>query len=135
MIDDFSIKNREKLRWHVVCKACYSAYRRRHYIQNKSKYIAKAHVWNKKQGKVLANYLFEKLTQSECVDCGEKDILVLEFDHISNKKLGIAQMYRNRFSLAALEEELKKCVVRCANCHRRKTAIETKFWRYKMLQY
>ncbi|MDT0631365.1 hypothetical protein RQM47_04820 [Rubrivirga sp. S365] len=29
-----------------------------------------------------------------------------------------------QFSLAKLDAEIAKCEVRCANCHKRKTAIE-----------
>ena len=55
-----------------------------------------------------------------CVDCGNTDIRVLEFDHLpSNKKLfGISG---NRVGIARLKEEIKKCDVVCANCHRIRT--------------
>jgi hypothetical protein len=41
-------------------------------------------------------------------------------------------MYQGRYSLDALQKEIDKCVVRCANCHRRKTAKESGFWKFKM---
>jgi len=100
---------------------------------NREKYLAKARSWNKKQGKILSSYLFKRLTQAKCIDCGETDIIVLEFDHLHDKKLDISAMYQDRYSLFALKQELKKCVVRCANCHRRKTAKNAGFWKYKML--
>ena len=117
-----------------MCKSCHSLYRQQHYLKNKEKYLIKARKWNKKQGEALSKYLFNKLSHSICIDCGEKDIIVLDFDHIENKKLGISEMYKNRYSLEAVEQEIKKCVVRCANCHRRKTAVTSKFWKYKMLE-
>jgi hypothetical protein len=133
-LSDFSYKNQEKGVRKKICKQCHSLYRRQHYLQNKEKYIAKALKWNKEQGKILSQFLFNTLSQSQCVDCGEKDILVLEFDHISGKTLGISEMYKNRYSLVAVKNELEKCVVRCANCHRRKTAKDSRFWKLKLME-
>jgi len=51
--------------------------------------------------------------------------MVLDFDHVSGiKVMGISRMVANGGSLEALQEEIAKCVSRCANCHRRKTAHE-----------
>lgn len=133
-VSDFSFKNKDKGIRKKICKNCHTAYRRQHYLQNKDKYLLKAHSWNTKQKEILAEFLFKKLSQSQCVDCGEKDIIVLEFDHLNNKKFGIAEMYKNSYSLHAVEEEIKKCVVRCANCHRRKTAKDIGFWKFRMLE-
>ena len=132
--EDFSFKDSGKSVKKKICKICHSAYRKQHYLQNKAKYIAKAVIWNNKQKDILMQYLFETLRRSQCVDCGEKDIVVLDFDHISDKKLGIAEMYRNRYSLQAIKDEIKKCVIRCANCHRRKTAKESGFWKFRRLK-
>ncbi len=55
-----------------------------------------------------------------CCDCGETDPLVLEFDHLRDKRfnIGSALPYRNWESILA---EIEKCEVVCANCHRRRT--------------
>lgn len=131
-ITEFSFKDQTKGIRKRICKSCHAAYRRLHYLQNKEKYILKAHNWNKKQKDILAKFLYDKLSQSHCIDCGEKDVIVLEFDHLNNKKFGIAEMYKNKYSIQAIEEELSKCVVRCANCHRRKTAKDIGYWKFKM---
>ncbi len=89
--------------------------------------------WNKRQKEVLIQYLFQKLSNSKCVDCGEKDILVLDFDHIKEKEFNIAVLFKKRCAIKTLEKELNKCEVRCANCHRRKTAKEIGSWKYKMI--
>lgn len=133
-LEDFSFKNKRKQIRTKICKFCHSEYRKQHYLQNKKIYIAKARRWNQTQGNVLKQFLFETLSKSQCIDCGEKDIIVLEFDHIGNKRLGLADMYKNRYSLQKIKEEINQCVVRCANCHRRKTAKDSKFWKLKMLK-
>jgi len=64
------------------------------------------------------------LATHPCIDCGETDPIVLEFDHRNpnEKKDAIAHMVSTLVPLASLEAEIGKCDVRCANCHRRKTA-------------
>lgn len=65
-----------------------------------------------------------------CVDCGEPDVVVLEFDHVRGQKSGrLATMIANGGSWAKIEEEIAKCDVRCANCHRRKTAKQLRFYK------
>jgi hypothetical protein len=62
------------------------------------------------------------LARSSCVDCGERDMLVLEFDHIGVKRGQISTMVFN-VSLATLRREIAECEIRCCNCHRRVTAV------------
>lgn len=52
------------------------------------------------------------------MDCGNTDIRVLEFDHVTDKKVaGVGRLARDAASLATLETEIAKCEVRCRNCH------------------
>jgi len=67
-------------------------------------------------------YVIDYLMMHPCVDCGETDLIVLEFDHQRDKKYNIAKLITNNCSLKRLVLEIDKCQVRCANCHRRKTA-------------
>lgn len=66
--------------------------------------------------------LLEYLADHPCVDCGNSDSRVLEFDHLHDKKFNIARMVSGgHFSWTRIQEEISKCQVRCANCHRIKT--------------
>jgi hypothetical protein len=56
-----------------------------------------------------------------CVDCGEKNHIVLDFDHIKDKKYNISRMIHDGFAWAAIKKEISKCEVVCANCHRVRT--------------
>lgn len=63
------------------------------------------------------------LATRACVDCGNPDPVVLEFDHRDPKqKLGAVSMMVMSKRWARVRAEIEKCEVRCVNCHRRKTA-------------
>jgi hypothetical protein len=61
-----------------------------------------------------------------CVDCPEKDPVVLDFDHRDrSKKIGdVGQMVAKGIGISRIRAEIAKCEIRCANCHRRRTARE-----------
>ena len=70
-------------------------------------------------------HVIEYLLRHPCIDCGEVDLIVLEFDHRdpSTKRMAVSSLLRYS-SWTLIEAEIAKCDVRCANCHRRKTARE-----------
>ncbi|MGL5719013.1 MAG: hypothetical protein ACRCX2_38785 [Paraclostridium sp.] len=49
---------------------------------------------------------------------------MLEFDHLDgvDKKFNISDSTAH--SIASIEAEIAKCRVLCANCHRRRTAVQ-----------
>jgi 5-methylcytosine-specific restriction endonuclease McrA len=74
--------------------------------------------------------LFDFLSLKSCIDCGEKDPIVLDFDHKNprNKFKQISSMLSGHYSWDSVLKEIKKCEIRCANCHRRKTYVQFKFF-------
>jgi hypothetical protein len=70
-----------------------------------------------------AKYAQAVLERSKCIDCGETDVGVLDFDHVGRKTSSIADLIVKEGPLAVLAQEINCCVVRCANCHRRKTSV------------
>jgi hypothetical protein len=58
---------------------------------------------------------------SGCLDCGVTNPIVLDFDHLHDKKYNISRMIHDGFSWAAIKKEIAKCEVVCANCHRIRT--------------
>jgi hypothetical protein len=65
----------------------------------------------------------EYLRTHPCVDCGETDPLVLDFDHRDGvEKLETIAYLRARGNREVLLREIDKCEVRCSNCHSRRTA-------------
>lgn len=78
-------------------------------------------------------FLLEHLRRTACVDCGERDPVVLEFDHIGTKRAGVVQLADRETSIANLEREIGECEVRCANCHRRRTIAQQKHFRNHLI--
>lgn len=60
--------------------------------------------------------------QAGCVDCGETNFFILEWDHKDgvDKVLPVSKMWN--YSLKRIIEETEKCELRCANCHKIRTA-------------
>lgn len=57
------------------------------------------------------------LAEHPCVDCGLADLRVLEFDHVRGVKLfNIGESFWKNPD--DFQNEVYKCDVRCANCHR-----------------
>lgn len=75
--------------------------------------------------------LIEYLSNKGCVDCGEKDPVVLEFDHIDpeTKTASVSNMIRHLRNVDKVHEEINKCEIRCANCHKRRTAKQFKWFK------
>ena len=129
-IEEFNFKEKTKGIRQYQCKSCSRLYVKQHYENNKAYYLSKARKRNNKIREEIKRHTWNYLKTHPCVDCGEKDPVVLEFDHISDKIINVSNMYRN-FTLERVVQEIAKCQVRCANCHRRKTAIQ--FGWYKKL--
>jgi hypothetical protein len=62
-----------------------------------------------------------------CVDCGELDPLLLDFDHLRDKVDDVATMVCNARPWSEIEAEIEKCEVRCANCHARRRSYKLAF--------
>jgi 5-methylcytosine-specific restriction endonuclease McrA len=66
-------------------------------------------------------WLIEYFRLNPCADCGEPDPIVLEFDHLRDKSFAIGPALSQR-NWNSILDEIEKCEVVCANCHRRRTA-------------
>ena len=129
---EFAYRNRAKGIRHTYCLECGRAYARNHYSRHIPYYVRKA---GTRRNLLLNDFyerLFEYLSTHPCVDCGETDPIVLEFDHVRGEKsYNVTTMARRMFSWDRVMREIAKCEVRCANCHRRKTAERCGSFRYK----
>lgn len=79
--------------------------------------------------------VLQHLLSHPCVDCGQHDLEVLEFDHVRGRKLGsVAQMAGYPVREERLRAEIAKCEVRCVNCHRRRSSRAGRWWSACLLE-
>lgn len=71
----------------------------------------------------IRNAVSEIKLNRGCFDCGYKEHPeALDFDHLRDKKSMITTAVRSGWSIVRIMEEIEKCEVVCANCHRIRTA-------------
>ena len=107
----------------IYCRPCTKEVQHRWYVKHKeghSEYVKRRRA---EAADEKAELIVEYLKSHCCVDCGEADPVVLEFDHVKGpKRFTIGSCLAPGYSWTAIQREIRKCEVRCANCHRRKTA-------------
>ena len=109
---------------HAVCKPCTASRSNKWYKRNKDSHIQNV-MQNKRIDRQEARqFIWDYLSGHPCADCGENDPVVLEFDHINEKKENVSNLVANGASVQRLKLEIALCEVRCSNCHRRKTSRE-----------
>jgi hypothetical protein len=106
-----------------------AAYNREHYRANRELYIERARQRKPVVLRERMAFLIKFFQSHPCVECGEADPLVLEFDHLADKIFNIAEGIRDR-SWQSILDEIDKCDVVCANCLRRRTARRAGFARF-----
>lgn len=93
-------------------------------LPHESTYLA---VFRKKRLRELIGSI---LNGAKCMDCGEADPVVLDFDHRdpSKKSFNITLAARSKGAKAVLAE-IELCDIVCKNCHARRTAKMFGNWR------
>jgi hypothetical protein len=107
-------KDREKQRRY------WREWYRRHPEKAKAFYRQKA----ARRRREIKQWYHEHKSTLSCSRCSEDHKDCLEFHHPdpSQKKLDPAQMVGQSYSIKRIKTEMKKCVVLCANCHRKEHA-------------
>ena len=124
--DDFNKRSRAKDGFQDRCRSCCKAW----YAANREKHKANVQAVNTRRRKRMKAWMREYLSDKACVDCGIDDLLVLEFDHIADdKRANVSRLLHGGHSLQCVTDEIAKCEVVCANCHRRRTALRGNWYR------
>ena len=99
------------------CRQCSNVVSQRHYDVNKSSYFKR----RKKSRKDKRSFINEIKKSAKCKLCSEDETCCLDFHHRDPKEkdfeLGIAANLGR--SKERILKEIAKCVVVCANCHRK----------------
>ncbi len=131
----FHLRDKASGRRHSSCGECFNAYRREHYRMNRADYIQRNTRLLRTRGRKWLRRLWEYLLEHHCVDCGEADPIVLECDHVdrATKRQSVSFLARSGYPWPTVLAELAKCEIRCANCHRRRTAAQFDWPKLRML--
>jgi len=132
-LSEFRPNSKRKDGLQAYCISCDKEFQSEWYLKNKEKCIKKAKERNKKFEEIGKGYIINYLKSHPCVDCGEGDIVVLEFDHQKDKKYAISEIIRKGYKLEIIQKEIEKCEVRCANCHKRRTAKQFNWYKIRPL--
>jgi hypothetical protein len=125
-ISDFAFKNVTSGKRHSRCRACCRLASRQHYSNNKSAYLERNRRNNPLQRETNRIFVTQFLCEHPCVNCGESNPVVLEFNHLdpATKTANICDMIHFRVSPSRIFLEIAKCEVLCANCHQRYTTTQ-----------
>jgi len=122
-ITEFPVKHKKHGTRGTRCRACRSSYGKAHYQRNRGAYLARTKARRHRERDSYWAWLMTYLQSHPCVDCGETDPVVLTFDHreLAEKVDTIGRLL-SRSGWKMFLAEVAKCDVRCANCHRERTA-------------
>ena len=102
-LDMFNWRDKTKGTRRADCKECHSGYMKKKYQENKG-------------------IVSEIKASQGCAKCGDTRSYVLDYHHIDpeTKSGTVARMVSNHYTSLNEEtlNEIKKCAVLCANCHR-----------------
>lgn len=115
-------KNKARKDGHAnVCRECMKLLRKDHYLRNKDAVLSA--VIARRQ--TIADEVWKYKNNHPCVDCGESDPRVLEFDHLPEfeKEFNISKAVLEGYGLERIMAEIEKCEVVCANHHRIRTHV------------
>src|SRR5688572_23357361 len=85
-LSDFNRRTTAKDGRQHSCRECNKAY---HYA-NRDRHMAQIHARTKRIRREAREFIVEYLRAHPCVDCGETDIVVLEFDHLRDKSANVS---------------------------------------------
>ena len=127
-LEEFAWKSRDRLLKASWCRACKSEWSKKKWASGEikqSNYEAKA-----RRVERAREYIWNLFKVSKCFDCGERNPIVLEFDHLGDKFLAVSNMVSRNYGLDSIRAEIAKCDIVCANCHKIRTSERGKHWRY-----
>lgn len=131
-LSEFNKNSTRKDGLNNICKTCSQNKSKQYYKKNKQKHVQSIRVRNRLQVQRNQNFVIRFLKRKKCCDCLESDIRVLEFDHVRGvKHKDVSILVSTAYCLQTLKEEIRKCDIVCANCHRKRTHDRANTYRSK----
>jgi len=117
-----------------LCKDHRREWHKKYYKKNQEKIKTRNAVHTQRSRDRNRAYLIDFLRTQSCVDCGNKDIEVLQFDH-RDRELKTKMVYQFlNASIERMQEEIDKCDIRCANCHMKRSRRQLGWWTDDVVQ-
>jgi hypothetical protein len=124
-LGEFNKNKSKKDGYNTICRTCSNARSKKYYDEAGEYHKKQVIERNKRIINENRKKLFNYYKTHPCVDCGESNPIVLELDHINpDEKFKDVSNLMNGYCWNTIEKEIEKCEVRCANCHRIKTATQ-----------
>jgi len=122
-LNEFNRRKRSRDGLQNVCRECNRRQARDYYRRNRIAHRQVVRTRTESGRAENVRSLTAYLLLHPCVDCGEDDVRVLEFDHRpgAGKTANVSYLARNAYPWDRIEEEIAKCDVRCRNCHAKVT--------------
>lgn len=121
-ISNFSFRDKTNNKYQSWCKKCHKSRYSEWYNKTEAgKAHAKKNLQRNRDAKLKYKEITDKAKDTPCADCDIKyPPYVMDFDHLRDKLFNISASCGKR-SIKQLKEEILKCEVVCANCHRERT--------------
>jgi hypothetical protein len=111
--------NRYKDGYQWWCRECFKAYFR----ERGSLHLEQVGAARDARRERAHRHVLAQLENTSCADCGETDVVVLEFDHVDEKTGEVGALVTSSTRIDLIDLEIAKCEVVCCNCHRRRTYL------------
>lgn len=131
-LTNFNKRSDNKEKYQSWCKQCLYAHVNNTY-KTKPHRKERFKAWTRSYQDKAEEFVHSHLLKNPCTNCGESNILALQFDHLRDKKFEIGFAITKGYSIKTIETEIAKCQVLCANCHSIKTANQLGNWKLKWL--
>ena len=118
-IFEFGSLAKNKDGFQSYCKECGRIQWKGYYNRNKEKYRDRITRNNRAWLFRVRPRIKECKQGKSCLICGEREPVCLDFHHLKDKEFNIADMVSKKLSWVKIVKEMEKCVVICANCHRK----------------
>jgi hypothetical protein len=116
-LSDFGKNKSKKDGVQTYCAPCRSEYHKQLWRNNQGGIKERHSRYSKAYKSKVRDFVTRYKKLCKCVDCGNSDYRVLHFDHLNNKLFNIADAVSRGYSIAKIKKEIRKCEIRCANCH------------------
>lgn len=123
-VTEFPVNRKRSDGRGTLCKACKKIYNAAYYERTKDRHNPGRAARRRRAIAEARRNVYEYLQAHPCVDCGETDIVVLDFDHQRDKRVEINKMIDAGLAWGTILAEIAKCEVVCSNDHRRRTAAK-----------